>query len=129
MNDWHGKHPVPYDFFYSFNNTTGKNLNWFWRKWFYDWVYPDLAISNVEQKNGSAKITISNRGGLPVPIYLNVTTGKGESKMMHFGADVWKDGKTEFVISQKFPGKIIGLVLGNELTPDKNRSDNVWKEK
>ena len=129
MNDWHGKHPVPYDFFYSFNNTTGKNLNWFWRKWFYDWVYPDLAISNVEQKNGSAKITISNRGGLPVPIYLKVITEKGESKKIHFGADVWKDGKTEFVISQKFPGKIIGLVLGNEFTPDKNSNDNVWKEK
>ena len=40
INDWHGKHPMPYDFFYSFNNATGKNLNWFWQKWFFDRVYP-----------------------------------------------------------------------------------------
>ena len=127
MNDWHGKHPVPYDFFYRFNNATGKNLDWFWRKWFYDWVYPDLAISKVEQKKGTIKITISNKGGLPVPIFLNVSFDKGAPKKIHFGADVWKDGKAEFVVAQKFAGKITAIVLGNEFNPDKNREDNFWK--
>jgi aminopeptidase N len=47
MNDWHGKHPVPYDFFNSINTGTGLNLNWFWKKWFFEHVYPDLAIQNV----------------------------------------------------------------------------------
>jgi aminopeptidase N len=32
MNDWKGKHPVPYDFFYIINSGSGKNLNWFWNK-------------------------------------------------------------------------------------------------
>ncbi len=32
MNDWHGKHPTPYDFFYSINSGSGKDLNWFWQQ-------------------------------------------------------------------------------------------------
>ncbi|MDQ6890121.1 MAG: M1 family metallopeptidase, partial [Bacteroidota bacterium] len=44
IKDWNGKHPTPYDFFYSFNNASGKDLNWFWQKWFFGWEYPDLAI-------------------------------------------------------------------------------------
>ena len=129
MSDWHGKHPVPYDFFYSFNNASGKNLDWFWKKWFYEWVYPDLAISKVEQNKGAAKITISNKGGLPVPVYLIISFDKGEPIRMHFGADVWKEGKTEFVVMQKFSSKITSIRLGNDLTPDKNDQDNHWTEK
>ncbi len=127
MSDWHGKHPVPYDFFYSFNTATGINLDWFWKKWFYDWVYPDLAINKVEQNNGAAKITISNKGGLPVPIYLIIWFDEGKPKTVHFGADVWKDGKTEFVVTQKLTSKITSVKLGNDLTPDKdNGKDNWW---
>ncbi|MEO8568355.1 MAG: M1 family metallopeptidase, partial [Ginsengibacter sp.] len=35
MDRWHGKHPIPWDFFYSFNNISGQNLNWFWNAWFF----------------------------------------------------------------------------------------------
>ena len=36
MNRWHGKHPIPWDFFYTFNDASGKNLNWFWTNWFFE---------------------------------------------------------------------------------------------
>ena len=52
MNEWKGKHPVPYDFFYSINSGSGKNLNWFWNKWFFGWDFPDLALKNVAQSAG-----------------------------------------------------------------------------
>ncbi len=68
INNWHGKHPVPYDFFDSFNNASGKNLNWFWNKWFFDWVYPDLSIKSVEKSGSGSKITIGNGGELPLPV-------------------------------------------------------------
>ncbi|MEO6837077.1 MAG: M1 family metallopeptidase, partial [Ginsengibacter sp.] len=35
MDQWHGKHPLPWDFFYSFNTVSGENLNWFWNAWFF----------------------------------------------------------------------------------------------
>ncbi|HEY4336942.1 MAG TPA: M1 family metallopeptidase, partial [Puia sp.] len=44
MDRWHGKHPIPWDFFYSFNDASGKDLNWFWKNWFFSYNYLDLAI-------------------------------------------------------------------------------------
>ena len=72
------------------------------------------------------KITVTNKGGLPVPVYLTISFDKGEPKTVHYGADIWKDGKTEFVITQKITSKVTFLRLGNDLTPDKNGDDNVW---
>ena len=40
---WHGKHPTPWDFFYTFNDVSGQNLNWFWTDWYFKNSYVDLA--------------------------------------------------------------------------------------
>ena len=29
MDRWNGKHPAPWDFFYTFNDVSGQDLNWF----------------------------------------------------------------------------------------------------
>ena len=34
MADWHGKHTLPWDMFNSFNNASGKDMNWFFKNWF-----------------------------------------------------------------------------------------------
>ena len=129
MSDWHGKHPIPYDFFNSFNHASKKNLDWFWQKWFFDWVYPDLGIKQVQQQNGNTKIIITNKGGLPVPVYITITAGQGQTKIIHFGADVWAGGKKEFTVLQKYPFKINAVKLGNDFTPDKNKEDNNWESR
>ena len=48
MDRWHGKHPLPWDMFFSFNYATGKNLNWFWNAAFFEWTYIDLSIGEVK---------------------------------------------------------------------------------
>ena len=35
IDRWHGKHPIPWDMFNTFNDVTGQNLNWFWNKWYF----------------------------------------------------------------------------------------------
>jgi Peptidase family M1 domain len=129
MVDWHGKHPVPYDFFYSFNNASGKNLDWFWDKWFFGWSYPDLSIKKVEESGTGAKITIENKGGLPLPVNLTIIS-RGKKSILKFTAEVWKDGKKEiiFSINNPFP-EISKIILGNEFIPDKFKKDNEWIKK
>ncbi|MEP6928311.1 MAG: M1 family metallopeptidase [Ginsengibacter sp.] len=129
MNDWHGKHPVPYDFFYSFNNASGKNLNWFWDKWFFGWSYPDLSIKKVERLDTGTKITIENKGGLPLPVYLTFISS-GKKTILKFTAEVWKDDKKEMIFSAKNPFQELSkIVLGNEFIPDKFKEDNEWMPK
>lgn len=124
MNDWHGKHPTPYDFFYSFNTATKKNLDWFWKKWFYEKVFPDLAITNVLAMGSFTKIVIGNKGGLPVPVYITLTMNNGTTKTLHYGANVWQTGKKIFTV---YSGAgVRSVTLGNEFVPDKDRSNNRW---
>ena len=129
MNDWHGKHPVPYDFFYSINNASGKNLNWFWNKWFFEWVYPDLAIKSVESSSGGSKITIENKGGLPLPVYFTIDIS-GKKSVIKNTAEVWKNGKNVVTIQTKIPlAEIKSIELGNEFIPDKYKENNTWNSK
>ena len=127
MNDWHGKHPTPYDFFYEFNNASGKDLNWFWNKWFFGWSYPDMSIASVQTSGSGAKVTIQNKGGLPLPVYLSVTGRSAKISVIKFTAEVWKDGSSKKSFQIKIPLREISKIqLGNEFIPDKYKSDNVW---
>jgi hypothetical protein len=130
MNDWNGKHPTPYDFFYSFNNASGQNLNWFWNRWFFGWEYPDLSIKQVKKDKNNFTITIENKGGLPLPVYLNFFSKDGKSFIQKYTAEVWKNGDKEkrFTISKPFPS-IDKIELGNEFIPDKYKRNNTWKAK
>ena len=130
MNDWNGKHPVPYDFFNSFNNASGKNLNWFWDQWFFGWTYPDLSIKKVDKFGNNIKIIIENKGGLPLPVYLNISLKDGEKSIAKYTAGVWKNGEKEktFIIQNSFQS-ISKIELGNEFIPDKYKEDNRWNAK
>lgn len=130
INDWHGKHPTPYDFFYSFNNASGQNLNWFWQRWFFGWEYPDLSIKKVEKGKNNFKITIENKGGLPVPVYLNIIGKDGKKLLQKYTAEVWKKGNKQktFVISKPY-SSITKIELGNEFIPDKYEGNNSWSAK
>jgi hypothetical protein len=127
MNDWNGKHPVPYDFFYSFNNASGKNLDWFWKKWFFGWEYPDLSINKVDKSGNNFKIKIGNKGGLPLPVYLNIFYKNGKKSTQKFTAEVWKNEnkEQEFIINTPFE-TISKIELGNEFIPDKFKENNTW---
>jgi aminopeptidase N len=129
INDWHGKHPMPYDFFNEFNTATGINLNWFWQKWFFDRVYPDLSIDSVSQNGQLVKIIIINKGRLPLPVYVSVRYTNGHTRNFHYGADVWSDGVKQITITEKTSAIIKSITLGNDHVPDKFEKDNIWKAK
>jgi peptidase M1-like protein len=127
MNDWHGKHPTPYDFFYSFDNASGKDLDWFWKKWFFGWAYPDLSIQKVERNGNNVKIIIENKGGLPLPVYLNIISKDGKNSVITYTAQVWENGEKDkaFIIPQVY-SNISKIQLGNEFIPDKYENNNTW---
>ena len=45
---WAFKRPYPSDFFRIMEDASGKDLDWFWRAWFYSTNHVDLAISDVK---------------------------------------------------------------------------------
>ncbi len=122
MRRWNGKHPVPYDFFFSFNDAAKEDLSWFWKPWYFEPGYADLGIKSVE--NG--QITVARNGNLPVPVYLTVNFTDGTTETVHETARVWQTGAKTFTVAKKFAKPIASVSLGNPQVPDVDGSNNLY---
>ncbi|MBL7886183.1 MAG: M1 family metallopeptidase [Flavobacterium sp.] len=125
IKTWNGKHPMPNDFFYSMNTGSGKNLNWFWKKWFFEGGVLDLAIKNVKGK----QITIENKGNKPLPIDVEITFADGSKEKIHKTIEAWKNGNKTVIVSTKSNKKIKKVTLGSTYVPDSNKKDNILEVK
>ncbi len=90
MDRWHGKHPIPWDFFYTFDNVSGKNLDWFWNAWFFTNSYIDLSLKSAVKTAGGYTITMDNIGGMPAPVDLNITYADGSIETFHETPAIWQ---------------------------------------
>jgi hypothetical protein len=129
IEQWKGRHPMPNDFFYSMNEGSGKNLNWFWKKWFFDDGIPDLAISSVKKAGSKNTIIIKAKGSKPVPVDLTVFYTDKTSEKIHRSIAVWEKGGTSTTITLTTTKPISKIVLGDPHTPDSNPKDNVYEVK
>jgi len=125
IRNWNGKHPMPYDFFYSMNNGAGRNMNWFWKKWFFDSGVPDLAIASVNGRN----ITIESVGEKPVPIDLIITFSDGSTEKTHRSIAVWEKGNKTVLITTGSSKPVKKAELGSTYAADRNKKNNVWEKK
>ena len=126
IEQWNGKHPIPTDFFFTFNEVSNQDLSWFWKPWFYDFSYPDLAIENVKSKRSSIVIQIKNQGKLPLPIKLQIMLNDEVVKEIYKTAEVWKSGKEKIDVKIDGIKNYDAIILGSELIPDVNSIDNVY---
>ncbi len=125
MNRWHGKHPIPFDFFYTFESVTGENLMWFFKPWFFGPGYADQAVTGVLPDN---RIEIKNRGGLPMPVRVVCTYADGSKDVFVRPVSVWKEGEKKLLIQADKAKTIRKVVLGDPRIPDVYPKNNIWKK-
>jgi hypothetical protein len=137
MDRWHGRHPIPWDFFYSFNDASGKNLNWFWNNWFFTNNYLDIAVGAVRQVTSrgensagstEATIEVKNIGGFAFPFDAELHYTDGSTSITHFTPAVWSKDQTHTEVeAPETPGKTLAsLVLKTGIWVDANPADNKW---
>jgi len=124
IKNWNGKHPMPYDFFNSINEGSGKNLNWFWKAWFFEDGVTDMAIKAVDKTSVGYTITIENKSVKPLPIDLSLIYEDGSVENNHSTIGIWEKGDKQVKINVKTSKKLSKVVMGNPHTPDKVKSDN-----
>jgi hypothetical protein len=129
IQQWHGKHPMPYDFFNCMNTGSGKNLNWFWKRWFFDNGYPDLAITSVTGKLKSYNITITSKGTKPVPIDLTITFADKTVSKIHRSIVVWEKGNSTVTLTVPTTQKILKVELGSTYAVDSKKANNFFEVK
>ena len=125
INRWHGKHPIPYDFFYSFNDALNENLNWYWKSWFFEPGYPDLAIKKVTVEGNEISVVIKKAGSVPVPLKVTEIYKDGTRDSLYQTAAIWKD-KSEFTIKLNSDKKLYKIILGGDQIPDIDKKNNVY---
>ncbi len=124
MARWNGKHPLPYDFFNTFEDVTGQDLDWFWQPWFYQQGYPDLGIREVTDGN---VVVVEKAGTHPIPISLYYQSADGNSDKVYLPTSVWSDGSTEYRVQLPADLDLVKVELGNNHIPDAIRKNNVWE--
>jgi aminopeptidase N len=127
MDRWHGKHPIPWDFFNAFNDISGKNLNWFWSSWFFSHGYDDLDVGSVIKNKEGYAVTVKNIGGFVIPFDMKINYSDGSKEDIHETPVVWQKDEKQFVVNIKTKKKISSLTIDNGIWMDANEKDNVWK--
>ncbi len=123
VDRWAGKHPTPYDLFFTFNDISGENLNWFWQPWFLGFNYPDLAISKVDSSGTEYDIYLENLGGMPFPSSLEVQFDDHTTKRIRLDARIWAENNQHIIHLPKNKN-ISALVLDTEGYPDSDSENN-----
>lgn len=123
---WHGKHPIPWDFFNAFNDLSGKNLNWFWNDWFFSHGYDDLGLGEVKKTKDGYSIGVNNVGGFDFPFKIIVAYKDGSVDSLGESPTVWENHPKQAAIDLYTAKAIRSLKVDNGLWMDANPKDNHW---
>jgi hypothetical protein len=129
MDNWHGRHPIPWDYFNSMSSGSGKDLNWFFYNWFYTSSYIDLALDNAAKDGNAYKLDIKNIGGFAIPFNVVATYTDGSTESFHQTPIVWKADQKQTSISIKPSKEVKSLMLDGGIFMDAKEADNTWTAK
>lgn len=130
INDWAYKHPTPWDFFRSIENSVGEDLAWFWKSFFLNSYALDQVLKGVEYVNGNpqegALITVENAGQMAMPVIVEYTTASGQTARKNLPVEIWQSNDTwTFKVDSREP--LIKVVIDpDHVFPDVDDSNNTW---
>jgi hypothetical protein len=126
MSNWNGKHPIPWDYFYSMSTGSGKDLNWFFYNWFFTPDYIDLDLVKSEKAGNGYTLSIKNIGGFAVPFDAVATYDDGTTERFHQTPKVWEQDQKEISVKIKTKKAVKSVTLDGGIFMDANEKDNTW---
>jgi len=127
MDRWHGKHPIPWDFFNTMNDVSGKNLDWFWNAWYFSNGYIDIAVKSVAKTAGGYDVALQNVGGMPAPVDLRVTYGDGSADSVHETPAIWAANGERATVRLATHKTVASIALGHEIWLDADTTNDTWR--
>ena len=124
--DWHGKHTLPWDMFNSFNTTSGRDLNWFFKSWYFDNGYIDLALDGVVKTDGGYNVAIRNVGGFVAPVNVVMKYSDGSTESLHQTPAIWAADQRKSTVRITTTKTVSAVTLDGGIWMDANMTDNKW---
>jgi hypothetical protein len=129
MDRWHGKHPTPWDFFNTFNNVSGKNLNWFWNDWYFSNHYIDLAVRSATKSADGYSVVLENVGGMAAPVDLVASFTDGSTQRFHQSPAIWQANLSRATVRLATRKTVSTLALDHRIWMDADTTNDGWKAK
>lgn len=123
MDNWNGKHPIPWDYFNSMNSASGKNLNWFFNNWFFTNNHIDLAVKSVNAET----ILVENVGGFAIPFDVNIVYTDDTKETVHQTPAIWEKNQKSATIALKNKKQIKQVMIDGGIFMDATPNNNAWK--
>ena len=124
---WTKKHPTPFDFFNTFEDVAGRDLDWFWRTWWYETWTLDQAIAGARPVGDRLEVTIEDRGLAPMPVRLAITRTTGVLEFTEVPVDVWLAGARRHTVTLPDAATIAKVEIDPENAfPDIDRTNQTW---
>ena len=124
MADWHGKRPLPWDMFNSFNHAGSGDHTWFFRNWFFSHNYMDLAVDGLA--TGGNALVVRNHGGAAMPFDLALAYTDGSSERVHRTPAAWRADPRRVEVPIAAGKTLKSASLDTGIYPDANPADNTW---
>lgn len=124
---WHGKHPIPWDFFNTVNDVTGRDLDWFWNAWYFAMGHIDLGVGAVQKTSSGYSVAIDNVGGLPAPFDLVVTFADGSTTTLRQDTSRWQANQRRALVPVATRQRITNVQLQGGIWIDADPSNDSWK--
>ena len=122
---WKYRHPYPWDLFHTFEDVAGRDLNWFWRAWYYETWTLDQAIGGVSTEDDRTVVFIEDHGRVPMPVPLRVTCDDGRTIDRTLPVDPWLAGSRQ--AKMEFECRAVRVVIDpDDRLPDVDRSNDEW---
>jgi hypothetical protein len=132
---WAFRHPYPWDMWNTFEAVSGRDLEWFWRAWYYEstedggrW-FLDQAVTNVERLGtGETRITVRDLGWVPMPVHLTITRADGEVLEEEVPVEAWLTGEDRVRVTIPAGPRVTRVEIDAAgYFPDADRRNNTWQ--
>ncbi|MFO7588634.1 MAG: M1 family metallopeptidase [Gemmatimonadota bacterium] len=125
---WAFRHPKPEDFFHTFEAAAGRDLDWFWRGWFYEQWTMDHAVASVTPDGDGTRIVIEDRGDLPMPARIEVERADGTRERLEAPVERWLAGARTAEVRAGPGAAVVAVRLDpGQRFPDTDRGNDVWE--
>jgi hypothetical protein len=108
------------------NAGAGRDMNWFWKNWFFEKNIPDLEITTVSREKQQYRVVVTNKGSAIVPVHLVAYFEDGSSQPINFSIACWAKGNKTILAYFKTEKYISKIVLGNPYDADIDPKNNIW---
>jgi hypothetical protein len=127
---WAFKHPTPADFFRSVESSTGEDLSWFWRGFFYTNDVLDIGIDSAATISSDGRsiavIQLRKHTSIPFPVELRLKLADGTTQDVKLPVDIWYLGD-RYAATIPVRAPLAGARLWPDGTvPDFNSSNDTW---